>query len=117
MAGKGAPKGGLPGAGRPRGSASKPKAELVEMLREAYGPKFDAVVELAEIAHRLKGDHDPEQELRRIKCLETVARYTRPQLKAIEQTTTHQGAVDLRLDADELRAMAEFVHAGKADGG
>ena len=113
MAGKGSVKGENNGGGRKLGSGNKPRPELIAMLREAYGPKFDAVVEMAEIAHRLKGDHDPEQELRRIKCLESIARYTRPQLKAIE----HRGEITTRsiMDVDSLvardaaRSIAESI--------
>ena len=38
---------------RPAGSKNAPKAALESMLRRRFGGDFDAVVELADIAHKL----------------------------------------------------------------
>ena len=78
--------------GRPKGSLNRPvQAALDASLRKRIGPDFDAVCELADLSEELRGNDDRLSE--RIKCLESVARYTRPQLKQIEHTgeiTTRQ---------------------------
>lgn len=113
MSGIGSPK-GVKNGGRTKGTANKPRKELEEWLRERFGDDFDAVVELADIAVSLRDE--PEQLDRRIKCLETVARYTRAQLKSVEHKGSVNHAVDMVVNADELRLMSEFMHASNPDG-
>jgi len=80
----------MAGKGR-AGVPNKPKLALEAMLRRRIGPDYDAVCELADLSEELRGNDERLGE--RIKCLESVARYTRPQLKQVEHTgeiTTRQ---------------------------
>jgi len=82
MAAKG---GKRPGAGRPKGSKSKRTMELAELL-EARFPGYDPVIQLSEFAH----DESLDMTIRS-SCAKEVAKYVRPQLKAIEHSTQGGG--------------------------
>ena len=71
--------------GRPKGSRNKRTVELVELLAERF-PGYDPVAAMAEMAN----DTSLDDSLR-LSASKEVAKYCRPQLKAIEHSTTGGG--------------------------
>lgn len=69
--------------GRIKGTPNAERKELVELLHSKY-PGYDPVLAMAEIAHDKKNNSDLI-----FAAHKEVAKYTRPQLKAIE----HSGGV------------------------
>ena len=71
--------------GRPKGSRNKRTVELVELLAERF-PGYDPVAAMAEMAN------DPSlDDSLRLSASKEVAKYCRPQLKAIEHSTQAGG--------------------------
>ena len=71
--------------GRRKGSKNKRTMELAELLEEKF-PGYDPVVQLAGFAN----DENNDLSLRS-SCAKEVAKYVRPQLKAIEHSTQAGG--------------------------
>ncbi len=77
------------GAGRKKGSVNKKSQALSELLEEAY-PDYDPVLQLAGIAQ----DEGVEMSLR-IQAAKEVAKYTHPQLRAVDVNASVQGVVEI----------------------
>ena len=81
----GRPKGTRKTGGRQKGTRNKRTSELTELLEKQF-PGYDPVVQLAGFAN------DEANELAlRAQCAKEVAKYVRPQLKAIEHSTQAGG--------------------------
>jgi len=74
-----------PGAGRKKGTKNRRTVELEHLLAERF-PGYDPVVAMAEMAN-----DDSLDDSLRASCHKEVAKYCRPQLKAIEHSTTGGG--------------------------
>ena len=86
MANKEQQKTGLPNkGGRPKGSRNKRSLELAELLAKQF-PGYDPVAAMAAMANDTSLD-----EPLRLAANKEVAKYVRPQLKAIEHSTQGGG--------------------------
>ena len=85
------------GRGRPKGSRNKITQGVQDLLAEKF-PGYDPVIAMASIAH------DPESDPQMVfNAHKEVAKYTRPQLKAVDLTSTG-GGIHLTWDTGIDRA-------------
>ena len=81
---------------RTKGSTNKNKQFLLKRLQDMYGEDFHPIMKLAEMAANKKND------IRlRFDAWKEIAKYTEPQLKAVENT--YRGELDMNMvQADPL---------------
>jgi len=71
--------------GRPIGSKTQPKRQLVQLLEE-YFPGYNAVVSMAKLAN-----DEGASRAERFNANKEVAKYMHPQLKAVDITSAGEG--------------------------
>jgi len=82
------------GAGRNKGGKNKDKQAVADLLEEMNCDPFAGMAEIAKMA-RDQGDFGIA-----VTCYKELAKYTKPQLKAIEHTGTDGGPIDHRVDVE-----------------
>ena len=90
---------------RPKGSLNKNKQSLLARLKLQYGDEFDPIMRMAEQAveiHKTANEtRDIEDRKDAVTAWEKIAKYTTPQLKAVE--------VDLTSGGNDLPTIIELV--------
>ena len=90
---------------RPKGSMNKNSQGLLVRLKQQYGAEFDPIMRMAEQAveiHKIANTtNDIEDRKDAVTAWEKIAKYTTPQLKAVE--------VDLTSGGSDLPTIIELV--------
>lgn len=90
---------------RPKGTPNRNKRSLLARLKEEYGDEFEPILRMAEQAveiHNLANEtKDIEDRKDAVNAWDRIAKYTTPQLKAVE--------VDITSGGNDLPTIIELV--------
>jgi len=83
-------------AGRPEGAPNKNKERLLNTLRKEYGADFEPVMEMARHAVAINKEVETGAETHKnaIDAWDKIAKYTTPQLKAVEVSGPGGGPIE-----------------------